>query len=73
MNLDEEGIMSNDNDMKIEFDEVTQFFYIIWQPIVVGAGNTHSEAMEDLREAAHFGVDSIINLKLNECNRMGLI
>jgi len=65
--------MSNDNDVKIEFDDVIQSYYIVWRPIVIGAGNTQREAMEDLREAAHFGVDTIINLNLSEWNRKSLI
>ena len=45
----------------IEYDVGTGDHYIIWEPIVIGAGKTKSEALEDLRTAAHFGTDALIN------------
>jgi len=59
-------MVSRNNNIKIEFDEETQNYYIIWQPIVVSLGKTKGEALEDLREAAHFGVDTIIDLKIKK-------
>jgi predicted RNase H-like HicB family nuclease len=53
-----------DNDINLEFDKETGEYYIIWRPLVISAGKTKDEALEDLREAAHFGVDSLIDLKL---------
>ena len=35
---------------------------------VIGLGATNNEALEDLREAAHFYIDTTINLKLQEIN-----
>jgi len=54
------------HDIEIEFDEQTQDYYIVWQPIVASLGKTRQEALEDLREAAHFGVDTLIDLKLED-------
>jgi hypothetical protein len=55
-----------DSIITIEFDELSQENYIVWQPIVVGSGETKEYALEDLRNAAHFGVDTIIDLKLGD-------
>ena len=56
--------MSVTKDIEIEFDEETQNCYIIWQPLVISLGKTKQEALEDLREAAHLGVDTLIDIKL---------
>ena len=53
-----------------EFDETTQGYYAIWEPIVIGAGKTRHEALDDLRQAAHFGVDTFIELKLKDINKI---
>jgi predicted RNase H-like HicB family nuclease len=52
------------NDINLEFDRETGEYYIIWEPIVIGTGKTRHETLEDLRTAAHFGVDTLIDLKL---------
>ena len=62
--------MSRKRDIEIEFDEETQEHYIIWEPVVIGLGKTRVEALQDLREAAHSGVDTLIDLKLAD-NRKG--
>ncbi len=54
------------NDIDINFDEETRAYYIIWQPFVVGMGKTVHEVLEDLRQAAHLGVDTLINSKLRD-------
>jgi predicted RNase H-like HicB family nuclease len=48
----------------LEFDSETGEYFIVWEPAVIGMGKTEREALEDLREAAYFGVDTFINLKL---------
>jgi len=53
-----------ENDINLEFDRESGEYYIIWKPVVIGMGKTSTKALEDLREAAHFGVDTLINLKL---------
>jgi predicted RNase H-like HicB family nuclease len=58
-----------DNDINLEFDSQTGEYYIIWRPVVISAGKTKDEALEDLREAAHFGVDSLIDLKLENIKK----
>ena len=56
--------MPRTNEIEIEFDEETQEYYIIWEPVVISLGKTKEEALEDLREAARQGVDTLINSKL---------
>ena len=50
--------------INLKFDRETQEYFIVWEPIVIGTGKTRHEALEDLRMAAHFGVDTLINMKL---------
>ena len=54
------------SDINLEFDRETQEYHIIWAPAVIGMGKTKHEALEDLRMAAHFGVDTLIDLKLKD-------
>ncbi len=61
--------MSRRPDIKIEFDQETSSYFIIWEPLVIGLGRTKEEALEDLREAAHQGVDAWIDLKLKEIEK----
>ena len=58
--------MSKGTDIVIEFDESTRNYYVVWEPIVISSGRTQHEALEDLREASHFGVDTWIDLKLKD-------
>jgi ubiquinone/menaquinone biosynthesis C-methylase UbiE len=55
---------SNNGEIKIEFDKVTQHYYVVWELSVIGLGKTRQEALDDLRQAAYFGVDSLIDQKL---------
>lgn len=51
------------NDIAIDYDEYSGCYFIIWQPFpAVGAGDTKQSALDDLREAIHAGVDTLINL-----------
>lgn len=59
------------NSIEIDFDEETQDYYIIWNPIVIGSGKTREEALEDLKGAAHYGVDTLIDLKLRDMRVSG--
>ena len=57
----------NNKDIQIEYDDLIQGYYIIWEPITtIGFGKTKKKALEDLREAAHLGIDTMINSKLNK-------
>ena len=51
--------------VEIVFDEQNLNYYADCRFIAIGLGKTKEEALEDLREAAHFGVDTLINLKLD--------
>jgi len=54
------------NDINLELDHKTREYYIIWSPLVIAAGKTETKALEDLRETAHFGINTLIDLKLKE-------
>jgi orotidine-5'-phosphate decarboxylase len=60
--------MTRKNNIDMEFDEVSQGYYVVWEPVVIGMGQTEAKALEDLREAAHFCVDSFIDLKFKDIN-----
>jgi O-succinylbenzoate synthase len=51
-------------DIDVEFDEETRSHFVVWQPFLVGSGMTQREALEDLRAAAHFGIDAMIDSEL---------
>ncbi len=59
------------NDIIVQCDPDNMDYYSVWEPVVVGAGKTEREALEDLRKAAHFSVDTLIELKL-KINNGGL-
>jgi predicted RNase H-like HicB family nuclease len=61
--------MSRRPDIKIEFDLETDSYFIIWEPLVLSLGRTPEEALEDLRSAAHLGVDTFIDAKLKDIKR----
>ena len=52
------------NSIDLEFDKKSGEYYIVWEPVVIGTGKTADEALRDLRETAHFGVDTMIDRKL---------
>ena len=59
--------MSGHQEIDIEFDTESREYYVIWQPmVVICSGKTRQEALEELRETAHFGVDTLIDLKLKD-------
>ena len=59
--------MSGNCDIEIGFDEVSKDYYIICDlPTAIGSSGTEIEALHDLRDAAHFGIDSIIEQKRKE-------
>ena len=55
--------------IEIGFDEASLNYYAVTKLSVLGLGKTREEALEDLREAGHFGIDTIINTKLNPAKR----
>lgn len=52
------------NDIKLDYDKESGEYYIVWEPVVLSAGRTARQALEELRGAAHSGVDTLIDLKL---------
>jgi predicted RNase H-like HicB family nuclease len=57
------------NSINLEFDKKIGEYYIVWEPVVIGTGKTKYEALHDLREAAHFGVDTLIDRKLKDIKK----
>jgi hypothetical protein len=55
------------NEIMIAYDDDSQSYYCIWRPLTsVGLGRTEAEALDDLRAAAHLGIETIVDLKLRE-------
>ena len=63
-------ITSNNGEIKIELDKVTQHYYTVWELSAIGSAETKQEALEGLKEAAHFGVDSLIDQKLRNISEI---
>jgi hypothetical protein len=60
-------VMMPDSEINIEFDEESGNFYIVWRPFAaVGMGKTAGEALEDVRPAAHHGIETAVDMKLSE-------
>jgi predicted RNase H-like HicB family nuclease len=57
------------NDIKLEYDRESGDYYIVWEPVILSAGKTKSQALEELRGAAHSGVDTLIDLKLKKIKK----
>ena len=60
--------MENENkDIRIEYDTVSNSYFIVWQPmLVVGTGSSRKAALDDLKKAAHFGIDAILNVEIEK-------
>ena len=55
------------DDIIIAYDDDSQSYYCIWRSLTsVGLGKTEAEALDDLRAAAHFGIETMVDLKLRE-------
>jgi predicted RNase H-like HicB family nuclease len=57
------------NDINLEYDQESGDYYIVWEPVVLSAGKTERQALEELRGAAHLGVDTLIDLKLKKIKK----
>jgi len=57
------------NDINLEFDRESGDYYIVWEPVILSAGRTEREALEELRGAAHLGVDTLIDRKLKNIKK----
>jgi predicted RNase H-like HicB family nuclease len=54
----------------IDYDDDSQSYYCIWRPLPsVGLGKTEAEAINDLRKAAIFGIETTVDLKLREIEK----
>jgi len=54
----------------IAYDDDSQSYYCIWRPLTsVGLGKTEAEALDDLRAAAHFGIETMVESKLREIEK----
>ena len=55
------------DEILVAYDDDSQSYYCIWQPLTcVGLGTTRVEALDDLRAAAHFGIETMVDLKVRE-------
>ncbi len=55
------------DEMLVAYDDDSKSYYCIWQPLTcIGMGKTKGEALADLRATAHFGIDTMVDLKLRE-------
>ena len=57
------------NDIKLDYDQENGEYYIVWEPIILGAGKTERQALEELRGAAHSGVDTLIDQRLQRLKK----
>ena len=57
------------NDINLEYDRESGDYYIVWEPVVVSAGKTARQALEEVRGAAHLGVDTLIDRKLKNIKK----
>ena len=62
-------MISQNHDIQIERDEETECYFVVWAPLIASSGKTRREALEDLRVAAHFGVDTMVDLKLKDISK----
>ena len=54
----------------IAYDDDGQSYYCIWRLLIsVGLGKTEVEALDDLRAAAHLGVEKMVYLKMREIEK----
>jgi hypothetical protein len=60
-------MMPSNEEIIMEYDEMTESYYVVWEPMaVIGMGETKKEALDDMRQAAIFSMDTVARLKLAE-------
>jgi hypothetical protein len=53
--------MRNTQEFEIEYDATTKTYLAFWlPPMAVGSGATELDALRDMQQAIHFGVDTEI-------------
>lgn len=61
--------MKGRNEISVEFDDYTRSYYAtVIPPAAVGSGRTASKALSDLRKAAYYGIDTLIDIKMVNIN-----
>jgi hypothetical protein len=54
----------------VTYDDDSQSYYCVWRPLTsIGLGKTEAGALDDLRAAAHFGIETMVDLKLSEIEK----
>ena len=53
------------DNMYLEYDSEKGEYYVTLLPVIVAAGKTRHEALEEVRMAAHFCIDTLVDLELN--------
>ena len=59
-------MVNGKRNIEVKLDSETQDYYVIWQPLVIASGGSEVKALQELREAAHSGIDVMIDMKLRE-------
>jgi hypothetical protein len=54
---------STGNGIEMAFDSKSGDYYAVWQPVFLGSGRNRLEALKDLRKAARFGIDAMIDVR----------
>jgi predicted RNase H-like HicB family nuclease len=58
------------DEIVITYDDDSRSYYCIWRPSTsVGLGETEAAALDDLRAAAHLGIETIVGLKMREIEK----
>ena len=61
--------MAGRGNITLKYDKENCEYYVVWEPVVIATGTTRHEALEDLRTAAHLGVDTLVDLKLKHVSK----
>ena len=62
--------MSGNCDIEIRFDDLSEGYYVVWQPpVATGWDSNKIQALQDLQSAARFGVDLLIAQKLKKLTK----
>jgi len=55
------------NEIITEYDAESCSYYIVWQPpVVIAAGQTEKEALEEFREAVRFCIEETVEKRIRE-------
>ncbi|HEY31956.1 MAG TPA: hypothetical protein G4O10_02480 [Dehalococcoidia bacterium] len=52
------------DEIRTEYDDDSQSYFVVWRPLVaIGMGKTEQAVLDDLRAAAHFGIETMVRSK----------